>query len=172
MSQPAMYEASVPVFVQMLNAIGGLLDKAEKHCTEKKIDPNILVNGRLFPDMFHMARQVQLATDFAKGASARLAGVDVPPYEDHEKTFGELRARLKKTIEFLKSLKPEQFKGAETRDVAIKIGGKPVTFKGQPYLFHFALPNFYFHATATYAILRNNGVEIGKRDYMGQVPGL
>lgn len=168
----SMYQASVPAFVQMLNALSGVLDKAEAHATARKIDPSVLLGARLFPDMFPLTRQVQIACDFAKGASARLAGVDVPSYEDNEKTFAELRARITRTIAFVQSLEAAQIDGSEGRDVAIKIAGNPVTFKGQAYLVGFALPNFYFHLTTAYAILRHNGIELSKRDFVGQVPGL
>ncbi|MGH6816635.1 MAG: DUF1993 domain-containing protein [Hyphomicrobiaceae bacterium] len=167
----SLYQAAVPPFMQQLQALSGVLDKAEAHAAAKKIDPAVLLGARLFPDMFAFTRQVQLVTDFAKGASARLAGLEVPSYEDTEKTFAELKARVRKTLDFLQSLKPAQIDGSEERDIEIKIGGKPVTFKGQVYLVNFALPNFYFHATTAYAILRHNGVELGKRDFVGTVPG-
>lgn len=168
----SMYQASVPVFVQMLEALSGVLDKAEAHATARKIDPAVLLGVRLYPDMFPLSRQVQLSTDFAKGATARLAGVEVPAYEDNEKTFAELKARIAKTIAFVKSVKPALFDGAEARAVNLKVAGNPVTFKGEAYLVHFALPNFYFHLTTAYAILRHNGVELSKRDFVGKVPGL
>jgi hypothetical protein len=168
----SMYQASVPAFVQLLQAMSGVLDKAEAHAAQRKIDPAILLGARLFPDMFPLSRQVQIACDFAKGAAARLGGLEVPVYEDTEKTFAELKARIARTIAFVQSVKPAQIDGSENRDVTVKIAGKPVTFKGQPYLVQFALPNFYFHLTAAYAVLRHSGVELGKRDYMGQVPGL
>jgi hypothetical protein len=168
----AMYDACVPVCVSQLEALIGVLEKGEAYAGAKKIDPAVLVGARLFPDMFPLSRQVQTASDFAKGTTARLAGLDVPSYEDSEKTFGDLKARLRKTLDFLASVSPERMIGAEDRDIVMKIGGKPVTFKGQPYLFGFALPNLYFHSTMAYAILRHNGVELGKRDFLGKVPGL
>lgn len=168
----SMYQACVPAFTQLLQAMSAILDKAEAHATARKIDPSILLSARLFPDMFPLTRQVQIACDFAKGAAARLAGVEVPAYEDNEKSFAELKTRVAKTITFIQSIKPAQIDGSEGRDVTVKIAGKPVTFKGQPYLVQFALPNFYFHLTAAYAILRHNGIELGKRDFMGHVPGL
>ena len=164
----SMYQASVPVFVQMLTSLRVVLDKAEAHATAKKIDPGVLLNARLFPDMFPLTRQVQLTSDFAKGPTARLAGQEPPKWEDKEASFAELRARIDKTLEFVKSFKPAQIDGSEERDVTIPIGGNPTTFKGQRYLLSNALPNFYFHHAATYSILRHNGVEIGKRDYLGQ----
>jgi hypothetical protein len=168
----SMYQASVPVFIQQLQALSAVLDKAAAYASAKKIDPAVLLNARLFPDMFPLARQVQIACDFAKGVPARLAGVEVPAFEDNEKDFAELKARIERTSAFAKTLKPAQIDGSEDRDVTIKLGGNPVTFKGQPYLLNFALPNFYFHATAAYAILRHCGVELGKRDFIGQVPGM
>lgn len=167
-----MHNASAPAFIQLLTALIGILDKAEAHVTARKIEPQAILSARLFPDMFTFTRQVQLTSDFAKGAVARLAGVDVPAFPDNEVTFAELKARLKRTIEFIQSIKPEAFAGAETRDVTIRIAGNPVTFKGQPYLVHFALPNFYFHLTSAYAILRQSGVDLGKRDFVGSVPGM
>lgn len=164
----SMYQASVPVFVQMLTSLRGILDKAEAHATAKKIDPSVLLNSRLFPDMFALTRQVQLTSDFAKGPVARLAGQEPPKWEDKETSFAELRARIDKTLEFVKSIKPAQIDGSEERDVTIPIGGNPTTFKGQRYLLGHAMPNFFFHHAAAYSILRHNGIEIGKRDYLGQ----
>ncbi|WP_395019155.1 DUF1993 family protein [Dongia sp.] len=166
---PAMYNASVPVFRQMLSALAGIIDKTIAHAEAKKIDPAVYANARLYPDMFPFARQIGVATDFAKGASARLAGVEVPKFEDTEVTLADLKARLQKTLDFLATLKPEQFQGAETRDITIQLRGTPTVFKGQPYLLHYALPNFYFHTTTAYAILRHNGIEIGKPDFIHQL---
>lgn len=163
----SMYRASVPVFMRMLNNLSAILDKAVAHAEARKFDPTVLLTARLFPDMFALARQIQLATDFAKGASARLAGVDVPKYEDTEASFAELQARIRKTIAFLQSLRPEQFHGSEERDISLTVAGSPMAFKGMPYLLHYAMPNFYFHVTTAYDILRHNGVEIGKRDFVG-----
>jgi uncharacterized protein len=168
----SMYQASVPVFVQMLKGLSGLLDKAEAHCTAKKIDPLTLTSTRLIADMFPLSRQVQIACDFAKGVTARLAGADVPSWEDTEKTIPELKARIAKTIAFVEGFKPAQIDGSEGRDIAIKVAGNPVTFKGQPYLLQFGTPHFYFHVASAYSILRANGIDIGKRDYMGPVPGM
>ncbi len=168
----SMYQASVPGFVQILKALSAVLDKAEAHCAAKKIDATVMTSARLIADMFPLARQVQIACDFAKGVTARLAGAEVPSWEDTEKTIPELKARIAKTIAFVESFKPAQIDGSEGRDIAIKIAGNPVTFKGQPYLLHFGLPNFYFHTGAAYSILRANGVDIGKRDFMGSVPGM
>jgi len=163
----SMYQASVPVFQQGLAALSGVLDKAAAHAAARKIDPAVLLQTRLFPDMFPLTRQVQIAADFAKGAPGRLAGVELPSYPDTETSFDELKARLTKTTEFLKTLTPAQIDGSEARDIHLKVGGQEMTFKGQAYLLHFALPNYFFHATAAYAILRSNGVELGKRDFIG-----
>ena len=163
----SMYQASAPRFANILNNLSGILDKAEAHCEAKKIDPAALTTARLYPDMYHMARQVQVACDTAKGAVARLAGVEIPKHEDTEKTFSELRARIAKTVEFIKSVKPAQIDGTEDKEIVLKRGSQEVTYKGMQYLLGFAYPNFYFHVTTAYAILRHNGVEIGKRDFMG-----
>lgn len=167
-----MYQASVPVFVQMLGALAKVLDKGEAFAAARKVDPAVLLGARLACDMFPLSKQVQIACDFAKGATARLAGAEVPAWTDSERTFAELKERMKRTVEFVQSFKPAQVDGSEERDISLKIAGNPVTLKGQPYLLQFVLPNFYFHATAAYGILRHNGVELGKRDFMGQVPGM
>ncbi|MGL4397847.1 MAG: DUF1993 domain-containing protein [Hyphomicrobium sp.] len=164
----SMYQASVPAFVQTLTQLSGLLDKAEAHAVARKIDPATLIQARLYPDMFPMSRQVQIACDFAKGASARLAGVDVPSWADTETTFAELKARIDKTLAFVRAFKAADIDGSEQRDISLKVGGEQMAFKGQAYLVHFVLPNFYFHAATAYAILRHNGVEIGKRDFIGR----
>lgn len=164
-----LYQSSVPVFTQYLTSLSALLTKAASHAEAKKIDPLVLTGARIAPDMFPLQRQVQIATDHAKGACARLAGIEVPSFADTETTFPELQARIAKTLEFVKSLKPAQFEGSAERDVTLTIAGQKITWKGNIYLNHFALPNFYFHATTTYAILRHNGVEVGKRDFMGSI---
>jgi hypothetical protein len=161
------YQATVPAFIQILTALSAILTKAQAHAEAKKIDPSVFVNARIAPDMFPLARQVQIATDHAKGAAARLAGVDVPSYADTETTFAELQARITKTLDFIKGLKPAQFDGGFDRNVTLKIAGQDMSWKGGVYLHQFALPNFYFHVTAAYAILRHNGVEVGKRDFLG-----
>ena len=163
----SMYQASVPVFLRTLAALSGILDKAAAHAAHRKIEPSVLLNARLFPDMFAFLRQVQLAADFAKGAGARLAGIDVPKFADTESTFDELKTRIAKIADFVRTLTPTQIDGSENRDITIPIGGQPQSFKGQPYLLHFALPNFFFHATTAYDILRHCGVEVGKRDFIG-----
>jgi len=164
-----MYDHSIPVFVKMLTNLSAILDKAAKHCEAKKIDPNALLGARLFPDMFPLTRQVQIAADQAKGGAARLAGVEIPKYEDTEKTFDELKARIAKTIDFVKSLKPEQIANSAARDITMPIGPNTVTFKGEWYAKHFVLANLYFHVTTAYNILRHNGVELGKRDFIGSM---
>ena len=163
----SMYQASVPRFVNILTNLSAILDKAQAHVEERKIDPVALTTYRLFPDMLPMTRQVQIACDTAKGAVARLAGVDIPKHADTEQTFAELKARIAKTIEFVQSIKPAQLDGTEDKDITLKLGGKDTTFKGMQFLLGNAMPNFYFHVTTAYNILRHNGVEIGKRDYLG-----
>lgn len=164
----SMYQASIPVFIRTLGNLSGILAKGAAHAEAKKIDPSVLVNSRLFPDMFALARQVQIASDTAKGAAARLAGLEPPSYDDNEKTFPELIARLDKTVEYLKTLKPEQIDGSEERTVNLKVAGQPMTFQGMTFLLQRALPNLYFHTTTAYNILRHNGVEVGKKDYLGK----
>jgi hypothetical protein len=164
-----LYQASVPLFQQMLGAIRGILVKTQQQAEAMKVQPDVLLQARLYPNMFPLVRQVQIATDFAKGCPARLAGIDPPKYEDTEKTFPELLARIDRTAEFLKTLKPEQIDGQEGRTITMTIGGNPMTFAGQPYLLHFAIPNFFFHVTTAYAILRENGIDVGKRDFVPQV---
>ncbi len=164
----SIYEASVPVFQQILTSLSNILTKAAAHAEAKKIDPSVFITARLSPDMFPLSRQIQIAADHAKGASARLAGVEIPSFPDTETTFAELQARITKTLDFIKGLKPAQFEGAAKREVKLKIGGNEMTFTGQNYLFHGAFPNFFFHATTAYDILRHNGVEVGKRDFIGK----
>ena len=168
----SMYQASVPVFVQLLKGLSGVLDKAEAHGTAKKIDPAALAGTRLIADMFPLTRQVQIATDFAKGVTGRLAGVELPAWEDTEKSIPELKARIAKAIAYIEGFKPGQIDGSEDREITLKVGGHPVTFKGQQYLLHFGMPNFYFHTTSAYSILRANGIDLGKRDFMGPMPGM
>jgi hypothetical protein len=165
----SMYQAAVPAFLQVLNSLSAILDKADAYAAERKIDEAVLLGYRLAPDMFPLIRQVQIATDHAKGCCARLAGVDVPKYADDEKTFADLKARIAKTVEFVRGFRAEQIDGSEDRDIAITAGPRQLQFKGQQYLLHFAMPNFYFHTTAAYAILRHCGVQIGKRDFLGAI---
>jgi len=162
-----MYQASSPRFTNALKNLSGILDKAQAHAEAKKIDPAVLANARLFPDMLPFKRQVQIACDNAKGAVARLAGVEIPKHEDTEETFADLKARIAKTLAFVETIKPAQIDGSEEKDIHLKLGPVEVTWKGMQYLCGFALPNFYFHAVTAYDILRHNGVEIGKRDYIG-----
>lgn len=162
------YAASVPVFKQALNALKDILKKAEAHATAKSIDADVFLKARLFPDMLNLTRQVQIAADFAKGVPARLAGVEVPPYEDNEASFADLQARLDKTIAFIDGLKPEQFEGAEGREIVLRPGTpKEKRFTGEAYLLHYGVQHFFFHVTTAYDIFRHNGVEIGKGDYIG-----
>jgi uncharacterized protein len=163
----SMYQASVPVLIRMLRSLRAILDKAALHAEARKLDPAVLTGARLFPDMFALTRQVQIASDMAKGCGARLAGVEPPRFEDSEGSFAELAGRIDKTVEFLETLKPEQIDGSETRDIVLPLRGGAREFKGLAYLLHFALPNFYFHVTTAYNILRHNGVELGKMDYLG-----
>lgn len=163
----SMYQASVPVFTRMLNNLAAILQKAADHAQAKKIEPAVLINARLFPDMLPFKAQVYIATDNAKGCVSRLAGVEPPRYEDVEETFPDLIARLKKTVAFLETVKPQQIDGSETRDIHIKFRSHEVNMKGLPYLLHYATPNVYFHVTTAYSILRHNGVEIGKKDFLG-----
>ena len=165
----SMYQAGIPAVVRFLNNLSTLIDKAAAHCEARKIDPSVLVNFRLSPDMFPFARQIQIATDSAKGMAARLAGVEVPSYADTETTFDELKARIAKTVAFLQSFKPEQIDGTENKEITMKAGANDLKFKGSDYLTGFVLPNFYFHVTTAYAILRHCGVDAGKRDYLGAV---
>jgi hypothetical protein len=162
-----MYQASVPPFLQMLASLSAILEKGEAHALARKIEPSVLLNTRLTPDMFPLVRQVQLTTDFAKGGAGRLAGVELPKFPDTETSIAELKARIAKTVDFLETLKPAQIDGSESREITIPIGGQPHKFTGQNYLLRFALPNFYFHHTTAYAILRQCGVGIGKRDFLG-----
>lgn len=164
----SMYQASVPAFVKTLTALSAILDKAEAYATAKKIDHTTLAGARLFPDMFPMSRQILIACDFAKGATARLAGKDVPSWTDTETTIPELKARIAKTLEFVKGFKAADIDGSEARDISLKVGGQDMSFKGQAYLTDFVLPNLYFHAATAYGILRHNGLVIGKSDFMGQ----
>ena len=163
----SMYQASAPRFVAMLSNLSAILDKAQAYVDMKKINPEALTTFRLYPDMLPFTSQIQIACDSAKGAVARLAGVENPKHEDTEQTLAELKARIAKTIAFIESVKPAQIDGTEDKDITLKIGGKDLVFKGAQYLQTFAMPNLYFHVTAAYLILRHNGVEIGKRDFLG-----
>ncbi len=163
-----MYTSSIPVFRQMLGGLSQVLRKAEAHAAEKKIDPNVLLQARLFPDMFALLRQVQVASDFAKSVSARLAGVDVPRLEDNEQSFAELQARIATVLAFIEGLEVGKFDEAASREIVTQAGTpKEKRFTGQSYLLNYGLPHFFFHTTTAYAILRHNGVEVGKKDYIG-----
>lgn len=164
----AIYTASIPVFKQMLGGLHQVLAKAETHVAAKKIDPNALLQARLFPDMFPLLRQVQVATDFAKSVSARLAGVEVPKLEDTEQTFADLQARIATVLTFMDGLDGAKFDDAATREIVTQAGTpKEKRFSGQSYLLNYGLPHFFFHTSTAYAILRHNGVEVGKKDYIG-----
>ncbi|NHQ87914.1 DUF1993 domain-containing protein [Iodobacter sp. HSC-16F04] len=164
----SMYTASVPVFKQLLTALSDVLAKAETHAEAHKIDPTVLLQTRLYPDMFPLVRQVQIACDFAKSVPARLANVEVPAYEDNEQTFAELQARISKTLAFINGLSAAQIDGSEALEIVLRPGTpKEKKLSGQTYLLSYGLPQFFFHVTTTYALLRHNGVEIGKRDFMG-----
>lgn len=164
----SLYTASVPVFQQMLGSLGDLLSKSQAHAAEKKLEPAVLLQTRLFPDMFPLTRQVQIACDFARGVSARLAGIDVPKTEDKEASFEELQALIAQTQAFIGGLAPAQFEGGEAREIVTRPGTpKEKRFTGSAYLLTYGLPQFFFHVTTAYALLRHNGVEIGKKDYMG-----
>lgn len=162
----SMSDAASPVFLQGLKGLKGVLVKAAAHAEARKIDPAALLQARLYPDMFSLTRQVQIACDFAKGAVGRLGAADFPAFEDTETSFAELEARVDKTIAFIQSVPPATLEGAETREVSLTRRGETVTFQGKPYLFEQALPNFWFHVTTAYAILRHNGVELSKKDFL------
>ena len=163
----SMYQASVPRFVNILGNLSNILDKAQAHIDARKIDPAVLPTYRLFPDMLPMTRQVQIACDAAKGVIARLAGVEIPVFEDNEATIADLKARVAKTVAFIQSVPQAQIDGTEDKEIVIKRGDKETRYNGMQFLLGHAVPNFYFHVTTTYNILRHNGVEIGKRDYLG-----
>ena len=163
-----MYQASVPVFVRALNNLAALLEKAAAHAEARKIDPTVLINTRLYPDMLPLSRQVQIASDSAKGGAARLAGGEPPKYEDNETSIPDLIARLRKTVAYLESIKPEQIDGCEDKTVSWKTQTSTRTMQGMPYLLSHVTPNVYFHTTTAYAILRHCGVEIGKQDFLGK----
>ncbi|HEY8128268.1 MAG TPA: DUF1993 domain-containing protein [Hyphomicrobium sp.] len=162
----SMYDIAIPTFQKQLAALEAILDKAADHAAAKKIDITVLLGSRLYPDMFNLTRQVQLATDFAKAAPARLAGIEVPSFPDTETTLPELKARIAKIQGLLAAYKPEQLEGSDIRELTLKVGGAELTLSGRDYLLHVAFPNFYFHCATAYGILRHNGLEIGKRDFV------
>lgn len=164
----SLHTASVPVFQQLLGSLDQLLVKAEAHAVERKIDPEALLQARLYPDMFPLLRQVQIACDFAKGVCGRLAGAELPVFDEQEKSFAELRGLIGKTLAFIGALDAAAFEGAEAREIVLRPGTpKERRIAGQAYLLHYGLPQFFFHVTTAYALLRHNGIEVGKRDYMG-----
>ena len=163
----SMYQITIPVFTRALNNLSAILNKAAAHAEAKKIEPSVFINDRLAPDMFPLGRQIQIATDAVKGCAARLAGVDIPSFPDTEASFPELQERIAKTVAFLNGITEAQLEGSDSKTVTLKLRGNDVELKGLPYLNGFALPNLYFHITTTYAILRHNGVELGKIDYLG-----
>jgi uncharacterized protein len=163
----SIYDLSIPVLTRGLSNLSSILDKAAAHAASKKFDPAALSQARLFPDMFPLTRQVQITCDTAKGAAARLAGIDIPKHEDTETTLDELKQRIAKTLDFVKSVKAEQMKGAESKTIELKFPSRTVSFTGLSYLMNFVLPNFFFHESMTYALLRSSGVEVGKMDFLG-----
>jgi hypothetical protein len=165
----SMYQVSVPVFLKTLGNLSAILDKGAAFAEARKVDPSVLLGYRLAPDMLNLTRQVQIASDHAKRGTARLAGIEAPVYEDNEASFAELKARIDRTIAFIDTVKPAQIDDSEAREIALKVGGNTKTISGQTYLLHNALPNFFFHVTAAYAILRHCGVDIGKGDFIGQI---
>lgn len=164
----SLFDAAVPVFNQMLGGLSGVLSKAQAHVESRKIEPDALLQARLFPDMFPLLRQVRTACDFAKSVSARLAGVDVPAYDDHEVSFADLQARIDKTLAFINGLDPALFEGSASREIVTQAGTpKEKRFAGTSYLLNYGLPHFFFHVTTAFDILRHSGVELGKKDYIG-----
>jgi len=162
-----MFDATIPPLKRTLGNLAAILKKAEEYADAKKVEHHVLLNSRLFVDMYPLTRQVQIATDMSKGAGARLAAVEIPKYEDNETSFAELQARIAKTIAFLDAITPQQLEGAETREITLTIRKADIKFTGQDYLLKWVLPNVYFHVTTAYNILRHNGVELGKQDFLG-----
>ncbi len=163
----SMYQALVPPIIRALNNLMAILEKGDAHAEARKIEPSILITSRLYPDMLPLVRQVQIASDIARRGAARLAGLEAPQMEDTETTFPELITRLQKTVTYLETLTPEQIDGSEEKSISLPIGKETMNFEGLPYLLYFILPNVYFHVTTAYNILRHCGVEIGKRDFLG-----
>lgn len=166
----SVYDLSIPTFLHSLHSLKAILEKAAAHAEAKKFDPTVFVSMRLYPDMLPLNRQVQIASDAAKGAAARLSGTEPPTFDDNEATLADLILRLTKTIDYLQSFKAEQFADAETRVITIKTPRTTFNFKALDFVRHWALPNFFFHMTTTYALLRHGGVEVGKADFLGAVP--
>ena len=165
----SMYDVSIPIFTLSLTNLSAILDKASNHGEAKKVDPKVIPQARLIVDMLPLSAQVQIACDTAKGAAARLAGVQIPKHEDTETTLAELKARVAKTLDFIKTIKPEQLQGAESREIVLQFPQTTLKFTGVNYLTNFVLPNFFFHVTTAYALLRKNGVDLGKRDFLGPI---
>ncbi len=164
----SMYQASIPSLIRALDNLAAILEKGAAHAEERKIDPVVLINSRLYPDMFPLGRQVQIASDIARRGAARLAGLEAPKLEDNETTFPELIARLRNTMAYLETLAREHIDGSEEKSITLPVGKDTMTFEGLPYLLGFVLPNVYFHVTTAYNILRHCGVELGKKDYLGE----
>jgi hypothetical protein len=165
-----MYQASVPVLVRALKNLTGVLRKGEAFAEAKKIDPSVLINDRIAPDMYPLSRQVQIATDIARRGMARLAGLEAPKFEDNEKSFADLHDRIHRTIAYLETFRPQQIDGTEDKPLVVELRGNKVNFTGREMLLHFTVPNVYFHCTTAYAILRHNGVDLGKSDFLGTMP--
>ena len=165
----SVYDVSIPIFTLSLTNLSAILDKAASHEEAKKVDPKVIPQARLIVDMLPLSAQIQIACDTAKGAAARLAGVEVPKHEDTEATLAELKSRVAKTLDFIKTIKPEQLQGAETREIVLQFPQTMLKFTGINYLTNFVLPNFFFHVTTAYALLRKNGVDLGKRDFLGPI---
>lgn len=163
----SMYEASIPVFIRMLKNLSVIMTKAADYAELKKINPSVLINARLAPDMFPLVRQIQIATDSVKGCAARLATIAIPSFSDTEASFEEIQERISKTLSFLSTISASQIDGTEENAITLTLGGHEMTFSGQQYLLNFVIPNFYFHLTTAYAILRHNGLDIGKKDFLG-----
>ena len=163
----SMYSAFIPGAIRMLNNLSAILGKAQAHCEARHINPTAFLSSRIYPDMFPLTRQIQIASDTAKGGAARLAGIEIPRFEDEETTFEELRERLAKTVRFLESIEPSQIDGREEAGIVLNLPNRRIDFKGQQYLTAFVLPNLYFHITTAYNLLRQGGVELGKNDYLG-----
>jgi len=165
----SLYDLSIPVFTLSLSNLSAILDKAASYSEAKKIDPKVMPQSRLIADMLPLSAQIQIACDTAKGAAARLAGVEAPKYEDNETTLAELKARVGKTLDFIKGIKPEQLQGAESREIVLQFPNATLKFNGKNYLANFVIPNLFFHVTMAYALLRKNGVDLGKRDFLGPI---
>lgn len=162
-----LHEALVPAAIRTLQSLSAILGKGAAHCEARQIDPAVFLSARIFPDMFPLTKQVQIATDMVKGGAARLAGIEIPKYDDNEASFADLQARIARTVAFLQSIPPEQINGREDATIVLKLPSRELSFEGLAYVNHFVLPNLYFHASMTYALLRQAGVDIGKRDFLG-----